>query len=273
MVHLTRRRFLAGAGVAAATTLSLSGYATAYETGSALTLAEYAPRLPNWPQDLELKIAVIADIHACYPWMSEERVGDIVDLANAPEAGSHGAARRLCLHPSVRFGLCAARRLGRATGASRGAARRLRHSRQSRLVVGGDSDRSPGRLAQRSPGARRGRRSSARKSIGAIDPAWAALLADRSRRLAGAIAARAAWARRRRSQRCDARNRRRRAGDPSRSRAFLLSLGSQPDRFDPLGPHARRAGQPSDHRLPSAPSQTAARRNSSTASTRSANGG
>ena len=63
--------------------MSLSGYATAYETGSALTLANYAPRLPNWPEDLELTIAVIADIHACYPWMSEERVGDIVDLANA----------------------------------------------------------------------------------------------------------------------------------------------------------------------------------------------
>ena len=82
MVHLTRRRLLVGGGAAAAT-LSLSGYATAYETGSALTLAEYAPKLPNWPDDLELKIAVIADIHACYPWMSEERVGEIVDLANA----------------------------------------------------------------------------------------------------------------------------------------------------------------------------------------------
>ncbi|MGB7975626.1 MAG: metallophosphoesterase [Roseiarcus sp.] len=82
MVHLTRRRFIAGAAVGAAT-LSLSGYATTYETGSALTLASYAPRLPNWPDDLDLTIAVIADIHACYPWMSEERVGDIVDLANA----------------------------------------------------------------------------------------------------------------------------------------------------------------------------------------------
>jgi uncharacterized protein len=81
MVHLTRRRFLAGAAVGAAT-VSLSGYATAYETGSALTLAQYAPRLHNWPEDLELSIAVIADIHACYPWMSEERVGEIVDLAN-----------------------------------------------------------------------------------------------------------------------------------------------------------------------------------------------
>jgi predicted MPP superfamily phosphohydrolase len=82
MVHLTRRRLLAGAG-AAASTLALSGYSTAYETGSALTLANYAPKLPNWPDDLELTIAVIADIHACYPWMSEERVGEIVDLANA----------------------------------------------------------------------------------------------------------------------------------------------------------------------------------------------
>jgi uncharacterized protein len=82
MVHLTRRRFLADAGLAAAT-LSLSGYSAAYETGSALTLAKYGPRLPNWPDDLELTIAVIADIHACYPWMPEERVGDIVDLANA----------------------------------------------------------------------------------------------------------------------------------------------------------------------------------------------
>jgi uncharacterized protein len=82
MIHLTRRRLLACAG-ATASTLALSGYATAYETGSALTLANYAPKLPNWPDDLELTIAVIADIHACYPWMSEERVGEIVDLANA----------------------------------------------------------------------------------------------------------------------------------------------------------------------------------------------
>jgi uncharacterized protein len=80
--RLTRRRFLVGTGVGVATTLSFSGYATAYETG-ALTLTEYAPRLSGWPDGLELKIAVIADIHACYPWMSDERVGEIVDLANA----------------------------------------------------------------------------------------------------------------------------------------------------------------------------------------------
>jgi uncharacterized protein len=101
MVHLTRRRFLAGAGVAAATA-ALSGYATAYETGSALTLAEYAPRLHNWPDDLELKIAVVADIHACYPWMSEERVGDIVDLANAGKPDlTVLLGDYVCTHPFV----------------------------------------------------------------------------------------------------------------------------------------------------------------------------
>jgi uncharacterized protein len=83
MVDLTRRRLLVGAGAGAAATLWVTGYATAYETGTALELTSYAPRLRNWPQELELTIAVIADIHACYPWMSEERVGAIVDLANA----------------------------------------------------------------------------------------------------------------------------------------------------------------------------------------------
>jgi predicted MPP superfamily phosphohydrolase len=82
MAHLTRRRFLAGAGAATAAA-AFSGYATAYEAANALALTAYAPRLAAWPESLELTIAVIADIHACYPWMSEERVGEIVDLANA----------------------------------------------------------------------------------------------------------------------------------------------------------------------------------------------
>ena len=102
MVHLTRRRFLAGAGVAAASSLSLSGYATAYESGSALTLVEYSPPLRHWPEDLELKIAVIADIHACYPWMSEERVGEIVDLANAQKPDlTVLLGDYVCTHPFV----------------------------------------------------------------------------------------------------------------------------------------------------------------------------
>src|SRR5260370_201964 len=102
MVYWTRRRFVVGAGLAGAATLTLAGYATAYETGSALALTPYAPRLRGWPEDLELRIAVIADIHACYPWMSEERVGAIVDLANAQKPDlTVLLGDYVCTHPFV----------------------------------------------------------------------------------------------------------------------------------------------------------------------------
>ena len=171
MVHLTRRRFLAGAGVAAATTLSLSGYATAYETGSALTLAEYAPPLRNWPEDLELKIAVIADIHACYPWMSEERVGDIVDLANAQKPDlTVLLGDYVCTHPFVSGYVppgAWAEQLARLEAPLGVYAILGNHDWWSAAIP----TEPPGRLAQRAAGACRGRRSAARKSIGAIEPA------------------------------------------------------------------------------------------------------
>ncbi len=80
MSLLTRRRFLTG-GLASGA--GLVAYSTAFECGYALELTTYNLTPPRWPADLELKIAVIADIHAAYPWMSEQRIGEIVDLANA----------------------------------------------------------------------------------------------------------------------------------------------------------------------------------------------
>jgi uncharacterized protein len=101
-IRLTRRRFLVGAGAGVAATLSFSGYATAYETGAALTLTEYAPRFGGWPEGLGLKIAVIADVHACYPWMSDERVASIVDLANAEKPDlTVLLGDYVCTHPFV----------------------------------------------------------------------------------------------------------------------------------------------------------------------------
>jgi uncharacterized protein len=46
-------------------------------------ITRYRPRLPNWPQSLHLRIAVVADIHACEPWMGLDRVGQIVADTNA----------------------------------------------------------------------------------------------------------------------------------------------------------------------------------------------
>jgi len=82
MTFLTRRRFLQGVGAATLAGGGLIAYGGA-EAESALALTSYELTPPLWPPELELKIAVIADIHACYPWMSDERIGAIVALTNA----------------------------------------------------------------------------------------------------------------------------------------------------------------------------------------------
>ena len=48
-----------------------------------LNITQYRVTPPRWPDDLQLKIAVIADLHACDPWMSLERIAGIVDRTNA----------------------------------------------------------------------------------------------------------------------------------------------------------------------------------------------
>lgn len=83
MSLVTRRGLLRGAGALAASGVALAGYSTVIEAGNELVLTSYAVAPPLWPTDMPLRIAVVADIHACYPWMSEERIGGIVDLANA----------------------------------------------------------------------------------------------------------------------------------------------------------------------------------------------
>src|SRR3982751_5428409 len=41
---------------------------------------------PQWPANFKLKIAVIADLHACDPWMSLERIQSIVERTNTLRA-------------------------------------------------------------------------------------------------------------------------------------------------------------------------------------------
>jgi predicted MPP superfamily phosphohydrolase len=83
MAMLNRRRFLQGAAGLAGGAGALGFYSTAVEAGYRLELTPYSVSPPAWPDDITLKISVIADIHACEPWMPAERVGAIVDLANA----------------------------------------------------------------------------------------------------------------------------------------------------------------------------------------------
>jgi predicted MPP superfamily phosphohydrolase len=46
-------------------------------------VTRYDLKLRNWPNDLRLTIAALADVHACRPWMDIDRVHSIVDRTNA----------------------------------------------------------------------------------------------------------------------------------------------------------------------------------------------
>jgi predicted MPP superfamily phosphohydrolase len=48
-----------------------------------LRVARYSLFPRGWPDGLRLKIAALADLHACEPWMGAERIADIVAQTNA----------------------------------------------------------------------------------------------------------------------------------------------------------------------------------------------
>lgn len=83
MSPVTRRRVLQGAGAFGVATLGLGSYAFGVEPGLMLGVTSYNVTPPRWPDALSLKIAVIADLHACEPWMSQARVRGICELANS----------------------------------------------------------------------------------------------------------------------------------------------------------------------------------------------
>jgi len=78
---LTRRQLIKGFAVTSAAVASCGGYALAEPFRLAVTRYRFSP--PGWPVGLKVKVAVVADIHACEPWMSGERVGQIVRRTNA----------------------------------------------------------------------------------------------------------------------------------------------------------------------------------------------
>ncbi len=82
-MFVTRRVLLKGAAALAGVACPLGSYALAIEPGMMLDVTKYAFTPPGWPVNLPLKIAVIADIHACEPYMSAARVKRICDVANA----------------------------------------------------------------------------------------------------------------------------------------------------------------------------------------------
>ena len=75
-------RFVAGLGAAGVSTVAY-GFG---EPALRLGVTRYQITPPKWPAGFKLKIAVIADLHACDPWMSLERIEAIVDRTNSLNA-------------------------------------------------------------------------------------------------------------------------------------------------------------------------------------------
>jgi predicted MPP superfamily phosphohydrolase len=76
-------RFVAGLGAFGAST---AAYGFGVEPVRRLRVARYNILPPQWPADFQLKIAVIADLHACDPWMSLEHIEAIVEHTNTLKA-------------------------------------------------------------------------------------------------------------------------------------------------------------------------------------------
>jgi predicted MPP superfamily phosphohydrolase len=78
---ISRRHFLRLTGGLGATGISTVAYG--FGEPARLGVTRYHIQPPQWPAGFKLKIAVIADLHACDPWMSLERIESIVDRTNA----------------------------------------------------------------------------------------------------------------------------------------------------------------------------------------------
>jgi len=76
-------RFMAGLGTF---TASSAAYGVGIEPTLRLHVARYHLLPSKWPADFQLKIAAIADLHACDPWISLEHIEAIVERTNALNA-------------------------------------------------------------------------------------------------------------------------------------------------------------------------------------------
>lgn len=67
----------------AARAFRLAGRVMGFDPFARLDIRSYSPAPRNWPQSLRLRIVVLADLHACRPYMESSRITYVVDRANA----------------------------------------------------------------------------------------------------------------------------------------------------------------------------------------------
>jgi len=80
--RISRRRFLKTVGATGAALFGFTGYGFAVEPMWRLAVTTYRIAPANWPRGLNLKIGVIADVHAGGPIMPAERIAAIARRTN-----------------------------------------------------------------------------------------------------------------------------------------------------------------------------------------------
>jgi predicted MPP superfamily phosphohydrolase len=80
---LSRRQLLRATAALGTLGAATSGYGLAVEPLETPRITRYALTPARWPDGLNLNIAVLADLHACEPWMTVERIASIADATNA----------------------------------------------------------------------------------------------------------------------------------------------------------------------------------------------
>ncbi|SFO47215.1 hypothetical protein SAMN03159463_02034 [Mesorhizobium sp. NFR06] len=80
---ITRRGFLRLIGGSAFSLVSLGAYAVGIEPMLLTHVKRYTLTPPHWPAGLKLRVVALADIHACRPWMTPERIASLAAEANA----------------------------------------------------------------------------------------------------------------------------------------------------------------------------------------------
>lgn len=79
---LTRRQVLGWIASLGIVGIAASAYAVVIEPMWRPRITRYSIRPRRWPQNLKLTVAILADVHACRPWMTPERIRSIVAQTN-----------------------------------------------------------------------------------------------------------------------------------------------------------------------------------------------
>jgi predicted MPP superfamily phosphohydrolase len=79
---ISRRQFLRLLGAIGTAGVAAASYAFFFEPLFRLRVVRYDLQPKRWPAGLNLTIAALADLHACRPWMTPERIRSIVEITN-----------------------------------------------------------------------------------------------------------------------------------------------------------------------------------------------